>query len=101
MRRISNFAWPTLAFLVFLIAGSRCNANAQTLRGLNQTLNEIEPTVARGETDPGAASEAIDRLDQAEADFARVAEQGRVDQEELLVTYHQLEQMLDRLYQTY
>jgi outer membrane protein assembly factor BamD (BamD/ComL family) len=101
MRRISNFAWPILAFLVVLIAGSRRNADAQTLRGLNQTLNEIEPTVARGDTDPGAASEAIDRLDQAEADFARVAEQGRVDQEELLETYNRLERMLDQMYRGY
>jgi outer membrane protein assembly factor BamD (BamD/ComL family) len=84
-----------------MIVGGSCGAAAQTLRGLNATLNEIEPSVAHGVTDPEAASEAIDRLDQAEADFARIAEQGRVDQDELLMTYQRLERMLDQMYQTY
>jgi thioredoxin-like negative regulator of GroEL len=101
MRKISDFAWLLLTLLVIAIVTSRRPAMAQTLRGLNQTLNQIEPTAAQGVTSPDAASEAIDRLDQAEADFARVAEGGRVDQEELLVTYHRLERMLSQLYQTY
>jgi hypothetical protein len=101
MRRISKFACPILAFLVVLTIDSRRGAAAQTLRGLNETLNEIEPGVAQGVTDPEAASEAIDRLDQAEADFARIAEQGRVNQGELLATYNRLERMLDKMYRTY
>ncbi|MBV8451894.1 MAG: hypothetical protein JOZ29_06425, partial [Deltaproteobacteria bacterium] len=101
MRKISNFAWLMLAPLVIIIAASRHPAMAQSLRGLNETLDHIESTVAQGVTNPEAASEAIDRLDQAEADFARVAEGGRVDQEELLVTYHRLERMLSQMYQTY
>jgi len=87
--------------LVIVIVTTRGPATAQTLRGLNESLDQIEPAVAQGVGNPDAASEAIDRLDQAEADFARVAEAGRVDQEELLVTYHRLERMLGQIYQTY
>jgi len=101
MRKPSDFALLALTLLVILIVTSRGPATAQTLRGLNETLDQIEPGIAQGISNPGAASESIDRLDQAEADFARVAEEGRVDQEELLVTYHRLERMLDQMYQTY
>ncbi|MBV8770915.1 MAG: hypothetical protein JO166_01115, partial [Deltaproteobacteria bacterium] len=87
--------------MVVLVVANPRSALAQTLRGLNETLDQIEPGVAQGVTNPGAASDAIDRLDQAEADFARIAEQGRVGQEQLLETYHRLEQMLDQMYQTY
>ena len=101
MRKPSDFALLTLTLSVIVIVTSRGPATAQTLRGLNETLDQIEPGVAQGISNPDAASESIDRLDQAEADFARVAEEGRVDQEELLVTYHRLERMLDQMYQTY
>jgi len=101
MRKLSDFGWLMLTLLVVVIVTSRRPATAQTLRGLNETLDQIEPGAAQAVGNPDAASEAIDRLDQAEADFARVAEEGRVDQEELLVTYHLLERMLDQIYQTY
>jgi hypothetical protein len=101
MRKINESAWLLLTLLVIAIVTSRRPAMAQTLRGLNETLDHIEPAVAQGVTSPDAASEAIDRLDQAEADFGRIAEGGRVDQEELLATYERLERMLSQLYQTY
>jgi len=101
MRKPCDFALLTLTLSVIIIVTSRGPATAQTLRGLNETLDQIEPGVAQSISNPDAASESIDRLDQAEADFARVAEEGRVDQEELLVTYHRLERMLDQMYQTY
>jgi hypothetical protein len=105
MRKLSNLARLMLIMLaivaaIVIVAGRR-PAIAQTLHSLNETLDRIEPDVAQGVSNPDAASEAIDRLDQAEADFARVAEQGRVAQEELLETYQRLERMLDRMYQTY
>jgi hypothetical protein len=90
-----------LLLVIAAIFASPSRAAAQTLRDLNETLDQIEPQVAQGVSNPDAASGAIDRLDQAEADFARVAEQGRVDQEELLETYRRLERMLDQMYQTY
>src|SRR5216683_7745551 len=101
MRKLSDFGWLMLTLLVVVIVTSRRPATAQTLRGLNETLDQIEPGAAQAVGNPDAASEAIDRLDQAEADFARVVEEGRegrVDQEELLVTYHLLERMLDQIY---
>ena len=101
MKKIFDSALLMLTALVIVIVTTRGPATAQTLRGLNESLDQIEPAVAQGVGNPDAASEAIDRLDQAEADFARVAEAGRVDQEELLVTYHRLERMLGQIYQTY
>jgi hypothetical protein len=101
MRKITDSASLMVALLVVVTVTSARPATAQTLRGLNETLDQIEPDVAQGVTNPEAASEAIDRLDQAEADFARIAEQGRVSQEELLATYERLERMLEQMYQTY
>src|SRR5438270_12035887 len=98
-RRLAPFTITLLLISLLLVKLPR--AAAQTLRDLNETLDQIEPSVSQGATNPNSAEDAIDRLDQAEADFARVAEQGRVDQEELLTTYHRLERMLDRMYQTY
>jgi hypothetical protein len=100
MRKISGLAWLILA-LVIVIVAIRCPATAQTLRGLNETVDQVEPIVAQGTSNPGAASDAIDRLDQAEADFAQIVERGRVDQAELLVTYQRLARMLDQMYRTY
>jgi thioredoxin-like negative regulator of GroEL len=101
MRKLYDFASLILILLIIVIVAGRRSATAQTLRGLNETLDQIEPSVAQGLTSPEAASDAIERLDQAEADFARIAEQGRVSQEELLETYQRLERMLNQMYQTY
>ncbi|MBV8360842.1 MAG: hypothetical protein JO189_23345, partial [Deltaproteobacteria bacterium] len=101
MGKITDFTLLILTLMVIASVTGERSAMAQALRGLNETLEEIEPAVAQGVTNPDTASEAIDRLDQAEADFARIAEGGRVDQEELLVTYHRLEHMLSQMYQTY
>ncbi len=95
-----RYAWLFLISLSFILASSGVGA-AQTLRALNETLDQIEPAVTQGLSNSGVASDAIDRLDQAEADFARLAEQGREDPEQLLTTYQRLERMLDRMYQTY
>ena len=89
MRRLVDFARLILPLAIIIIAGQR-PVMAQTLRGLNETLNQIEPDVAQGMSNPSAASEAIDRLDQTEIDFARLAEGGKVDQEGLLETYQRL-----------
>src|SRR5947209_17789952 len=101
MTKLTDFPWMMLSLTAVLVAISQRPALAQTLRGLNETLDRIEPSVAQGISNPGSASDAIERLDQAEADFARIAEQGRVAEDELLGTYHRLEPMLDQLYRTY
>jgi hypothetical protein len=100
MTKLTNFVLCLSLIAVLVVAGRR-PAWAQSLRGLNETLDQIEPSVSQGISNPEVASDAIDRLDQAEADFARIAEQGRVGQEDLLETYHRLERMLNQIYQTY
>ncbi|HKV55832.1 MAG TPA: tetratricopeptide repeat protein [Candidatus Binataceae bacterium] len=102
MRRFSEF--PRVSVFLLICAAALLGvrpASAQTLRDLNATLAEIEPQVSQGVSNPQMASDAIDRLDQAEADFARIAEGGRIDQEALLDTYQRLDAMLERLYRTY
>jgi predicted Zn-dependent protease len=76
-------------------------AGAQSLRELNSRLSEIEPQVSAGVHDTEAASEAIDRLDAAETEFAQLAESGGADRDDLLATYGRLEAMLERMYSTY
>jgi hypothetical protein len=95
-----RFISVVFAALAMLMAVS-LPAAAQSLRELNQQLDEIAPQVEEGVTNPQAASEAIDRLDRAESDFAQIAENGRVGQENLLDTYNRLESMLSRMYTTY
>lgn len=75
-------------------------ALAQSLSSLDRRLNEIEPQVSAGVHNPDTASEAIQRLDEAEAEFAQIAE-SRNDREALLATYGRLEAMLSRMYTTY
>ena len=97
--QLRRIAVSVIAIGTVLVAAH--TAVAQTLGALNQRLDEIEPMARAGAGNPDAASRAIDRLDEAEADFARVAENERVDQGELLATYARLEVMLDRMYTTY
>jgi hypothetical protein len=76
-------------------------AGAQTLNELNRRIEATAPDAAAGRSDPQVASDVIDRLDKAEADFAEIAEEGRADRAELLATYGRLEEMLDGLYHTW
>lgn len=76
-------------------------ASAQSLRDLNSRLNEIEPQVHAGMHDTEAASDAIDRLDAAETEFAQLADSGGADRDDLLATYGRLETMLEQMYSTY
>jgi outer membrane protein assembly factor BamD (BamD/ComL family) len=103
MTPVSDPRRPALAILAVLaiIAAASAPAAAQSLRELNQRLDEIAPQVSEGMTNPQAASAAIDRLDQAESDFAQIAENGRVGQADLLATYSRLESMLSRMYSAY
>ncbi len=73
-------------------------ANAQSLNELDRRLEALAPDVAAGLSNPATASDAIDRLDKAEADFAQIAENEHADRGDLLATYGRLEEMLDRLY---
>src|SRR5579863_762570 len=90
-----------VGLIIGIVVGVAHTAAAQTLGALNQRLDEIEPLVRQGMTNADAASNAINQLDETEADFAKVAENGHVGQVELLGTYSRLESMLDRMYTTY
>ena len=93
-----------LALFVFVGAISLAaagSAAAQSLGELNRRLNEIEPRVSEGVSNPQAASDAINQLDEAESEFAQIAENGRNNREELIDTFSRLEQMLNRMYVTY
>jgi hypothetical protein len=104
MKPVGNLrkaALRAIAVGVAMLLAAAPIAAAQSLGDLNRRLNQIEPQVSEGVGNPEAASEAINRLDQAEADFARITENGRVAQQGLLDTYNRLEAMLDRMYKTY
>ncbi|HVC43932.1 MAG TPA: tetratricopeptide repeat protein [Candidatus Binataceae bacterium] len=87
-----------MAVAAFVAFGVR--ASAQSLGELNRRLESIEPQVAAGMTDPAAASAAISQLDEAESDFARIADGAR-STSALLGTYDRLEDLLNRMYTTY
>lgn len=76
-------------------------ANAQSLSELARRVDALAPDVAAGLSNPTAASDAIDRLDKAEADFAQIAENEHADRADLFTTYGRLEGMLDRLYRAW
>src|ERR1700758_4669582 len=102
MRKLKASGRVVVGFLVTAtLLASVGIASAQSLSSLNHRLDEIQPQVSAGMTDPTAAGGAIDRLDQAEADFAQIVEGGRNDREELISTYDRLESMLNRMYSTY
>ena len=67
--RSALFVFVTAIFLALVTS-----ASAQSLGELNRRLNEIEPTVSRGLSNPQAASDAINQLDEAESEFAQIVE---------------------------
>ena len=94
--RSALFVFVTAIFLALV-----SSASAQSLGELNRRLNEIEPMVSRGLSNPQAASDAINQLDEAESEFAQIVENGRSNREELIATYSRLERMLNQMYVTY
>src|SRR5579859_2901680 len=85
------------ALIAAAILTAASAASAQSLGELNRRVNQLEPQVSEGASNPAVASEAITQLDAAEADFARLAEGARASSA-LLSTYDQLEGMLNRMY---
>jgi hypothetical protein len=62
---------------------SAAAVSAQSLGEFDRRLNELEPRVGAGVTDPQVASDVIDELDQAETEFARIAESERTGRSDL------------------
>ncbi len=88
-------------FATGLLLGNGGRGWAQSLGGLNHRLSELEPRVSAGVSNPQVASDVIDELDQAETEFARIAEQEKPERGDLAGAYERLEAMLDRMYRTY
>ncbi len=86
--------------LVALVASAGA-ARAQGLGELNSQLNALGPQVNSAASNQSAAGQAITQLDEAEATFAKLAENPKTDKGELLSTYGRLEEMLNRMYTTY
>src|SRR5229473_1694445 len=87
-------------FACALFAGPGIAA-AQSLGELDQRLNALAPRVDEATANSGAASDVVSQLDQAESDFARIAENSRVDRDAMLSAYTRLDRMLDRIYTAY
>jgi hypothetical protein len=96
---ISRHLLATLVAIVALATASG-RAAAQSLSALNAELSQLSPRVsaAISGSDYAEAGEVVGRLDQAEANFAKIAEGLRADKSSLAGTYERLEQMLDRMY---
>jgi len=89
-----------LALIVATIVAGVSVAAAQSLGEVSRRLDELEPQVSEGVSNPELASQVITQLDAAEADFARVAEGARPNSA-LMSSYDRLEAMLNRMYTTY
>ena len=76
-------------------------AQAQSLAEFNRQLDTLGPEVAGALDNQAQADSVVNRLDAAEAEFARIASGGRVNAAELMAAYDRLESMLERVYTTY
>ena len=77
------------------------SAAAQSLGELNGELSSLSGQMGAAESNEATADQVIGKLDGAEATFAKLASAGKVDKGALIPMYHQLDSMLDRMYNTY
>ncbi len=92
----------TLIVLAALVAVSS-RAHAQSLSALNNELSGLASQVsaAAAGNNYDEANDVVARLDQAEATFAKIAENSRGDKESLVGTYARLEELLGRMYSAF
>lgn len=76
-------------------------ARAQNIESLNRELSALAPEVNAAVSNQAQAGQVIAKLDEAEAIFAKLAENPKNDRGALLASYGQLENMLNRMYTTY
>jgi tetratricopeptide (TPR) repeat protein len=72
-------------------------AAAQSASQLEDELSGLSGQMSSAESSQSAADQVINRLDSAEADFAKLTSSGKVDKGALIPIYHQLDSMLDRM----
>ncbi len=107
MNSIADKGRLALAFAILTLAaftavsGTAGAQTAQTLDQLNSELSELEPQISSATSNQTTAGSVITRLDDAEAAFAKLAENPKIDKGELLSAYTRLESMLSRMYNTY
>lgn len=76
-------------------------AQAQRPAEFNKELSALDSRVSAALSNQTEAGQVVDRLDEAEADFARMASSGKAGRDGLAAAYGQLESMLNRIYTTY
>jgi len=83
---------------LFLFAN---NSSAQGIGELNAEISAAEGEIGAAESNPKTASAVIERLDRAEALFAKIANDPKSDKGGLVGSYGRLESMLNRMYTGY
>src|SRR5271168_2253427 len=85
-------------FTLALTAGIAAAQSASQLEG---ELSSLQGQMSSAESNESTADEVISKLDNAEADFAKLTSSGRVDKAALIPIFHQLDEMLDRIQTVY
>jgi tetratricopeptide (TPR) repeat protein len=94
-----RIAVTVAALVAFAFAGAP--AWGQSLGELNSELGSIESQMGSAESSDQAGVQVVERLDKAEALFAKIASSPKTDKAALMPAYQQLDSMLSRLYTTY
>src|SRR5271156_6715759 len=81
----------------FALAFTAGIAAAQSASQLSDELSSLSGQMSSAESNQSTADQVINRLDSAEADFAKLTSSGKVDKGALIPIYHQLDSMLDRM----
>lgn len=76
-------------------------AFAQSIGDLNSQIGALSSQVNSATSNPAEAAGVIEKLDNAESTFAKIASSPKSDRAELLSVYGRLEEMLNRMYTTY
>src|SRR5271163_3102976 len=85
-------------FTLALTAGIAAAQSASQLEG---ELSSLQGQMSSAESNESTADEVISKLDNAEADFAKLTASGKVDKGALVPIFHQLDEMLDRIQTVY
>ena len=89
-----------LVIVAFFLLGSGA-ARAQSAGELNSEINSLEGQMSGAMSSDAQAQSLVEKLDNAEKTFAKVASSPKVNKAELGPAYDRLESMLARLHDTY
>jgi hypothetical protein len=94
-----RIAVTVAALVAFALVGAP--AWAQSLGELNGELSNLESQMGAAKSNDQTAISAVERLDRAQAEFAKIANNPKTDKAALVPAYDRLESMLSDLYSTY